>query len=53
MLDNVEMYINSLGNRKQVIVGGDFNAHAKLWGADKTTDKGRRLARGMEIVNLN
>lgn len=52
VLDELESSIKILDNRKQIVLGGDFNAHSKLWGSKYTSCKGDKLISYMEAINL-
>lgn len=41
-----------MGKKKQIIIGGDFNAHSMLWGSKYISYRGERLVRCMKAINL-
>lgn len=51
-LKELENSIRTLEKGKQVIIGGDFNAHSLTWGSKRNMDKGIRLAKWAERNNL-
>lgn len=51
-LKDLEDNIRTLEKGKQVIIGGNFNAHSITWGSKYNTDKGIRLVKWAERNNL-
>ncbi|KAG0425864.1 hypothetical protein HPB47_026989 [Ixodes persulcatus] len=41
-----------LGTDKDILIGGDFNAHNESWGDGKTTARGRRLQKLLDTTNF-
>lgn len=52
ILRKLETKVKTLERRKQIVLGGDFNAHAMMWGSKYTSCKGVKLINCMEAVNL-
>ena len=43
-LIEIKVYITQRRNKKKILIGGDFNAKAYLWGSPKEDKKGSALA---------
>lgn len=41
-----------LGTDKDMLIGGDFNAHNESWGDGKTTARGRRLQKLLDTTDF-
>ncbi|XP_011260711.2 uncharacterized protein LOC105253992 [Camponotus floridanus] len=52
VLNRIENRIKNLDKGRQIILGGDFNAHSLAWGSRYTSSKGKKLLNLMEELNL-